>query len=100
MITCVYCDRELHHAPTKLGWVDKPGGFGLCFDCIQRCYEVMVAHRNAEAAAVDNGAGEHISQPAPCSEGEAKPCQHVTNGECNLCVKCGRIIDCSSTASA
>lgn len=62
MRTCVYCDRELHPAPTKLGWVDKPGGFGLCYDCIQRCYEVMVAHRKAEAAAVDSGAGEHIHQ--------------------------------------
>ena len=61
MITCVYCDRELHHAPTKLGWIDKPGGFGLCFDCIQRCYDAMVAHRKAEAAA-KSGAGEHISQ--------------------------------------
>ncbi len=48
MATCVYCERELHPAPTKFGWIDKPGGKGLCFDCIRRCYDAMIATEDAE----------------------------------------------------
>jgi hypothetical protein len=48
---CVVCERELQPSPTPLGWSRIRYEQGICFECIESLYRMMVAIKRADAGA-------------------------------------------------
>ena len=45
---CVWCDRELTHAPTKRFWTEKTYLLGICHICVIRLMRSIIATAQKE----------------------------------------------------